>query len=74
MKHEDGLTDEQYSEYQALAAKYDQRAKPRKDATLNMRISSEMLEQIKALAANHGYDKYQTWVHDQLAKALDEAS
>lgn len=55
-----------------IAARYDQRA--RKDATLNMRISSVMLDEIKQAAEAEGYRKYQQWLHvvisDAVAKAL----
>ena len=69
-KHSDGLTDAQYAEYQAIAVKYDGRAKPRKDTTLNMRISSSELSLIKQAAQAQGYKKYQAWVHDVLLKAI----
>lgn len=55
-----------------IAARYDQRA--RKDATLNMRISSVMLDEIKQAADAEGYRKYQQWLYviisDAVAKAL----
>jgi predicted DNA binding CopG/RHH family protein len=70
-KTKQDLTDAQYDEYQAIAAKFDNEAKPRKDSTLNMRVSSDMLDRIKTVSAKAGYTKYQTWIHDLLAKELE---
>jgi predicted DNA binding CopG/RHH family protein len=60
MKHKDGLTDQEYTELQALAEKYDKRA--RKDTAINMRVSSDLLDEIKACAKAEGYPRYQTWL------------
>ena len=46
------------------------KVKTRKDSTLNMRISTELLEEIKAKAKQAGYTKYQAWVYDLLKKSM----
>jgi predicted DNA binding CopG/RHH family protein len=45
----------------------------RKDATLNMRISSQFLDDIKAAAQAQGFEKYQAWVSLALLDAVNEA-
>lgn len=45
-------------------------AKARKDATLNMRINSGLLDDIKAKAKEQGFDKYQTWLYLVLHDAV----
>jgi predicted DNA binding CopG/RHH family protein len=47
--------------------------KARKDATLNMRISSHELKRIKEAALAEGYEKYQEWVHLQLTRSVKRA-
>jgi predicted DNA binding CopG/RHH family protein len=53
------------------AEKHDKRA--RKDATLNMRISSDLLKEIQVVAKSQGFDKYQSWAHMVLEMAVAEA-
>jgi predicted DNA binding CopG/RHH family protein len=48
-------------------------ARARKDATLNMRINSIFLEEIKQAAKAQGFDKYQTWLALVLQDAVNEA-
>jgi predicted DNA binding CopG/RHH family protein len=45
----------------------------RKDATLNMRISSRFLDDIKEAAKSQGFEKYQAWVSLALLDAVNEA-
>ncbi len=53
---------------EALANQYDQRG--RKDATLNMRISSAELDDIKKAAEAAGFPKYQQWLHIIISDAV----
>lgn len=59
---------EDHPDLAAVAEKHDRRT--RKDATLNMRISSALLEEIKAAASADSYGKYQSWVTAVLEKAV----
>jgi predicted DNA binding CopG/RHH family protein len=70
LPHPDGLTDAEYDELQAIAAHHD--AKARKDATLNMRISSATLDRIKQAAEAQGFPKYQQWVGMVIDQALTQ--
>jgi predicted DNA binding CopG/RHH family protein len=69
--HSDGLTDVEYEDLQEIAARHDQ--KSRKDATLNMRMSSDTLSLIKEVARQNGYAKYQQWVNQVISDALLKA-
>jgi predicted DNA binding CopG/RHH family protein len=68
-----GMTPAEYAEVQVIAEKYDKEAPLRKDATLNMRISSQTLERVKQVAQKQGYSKYQAWVSRIIEQALNEA-
>ncbi len=46
----------------------------RKDASLNMRVSSQFLNDIKAAAKAQGFEKYQAWVSLVLLDAVNEAN
>lgn len=57
--------------YQSLGnVTVDKNLKFKKDTTLNMRISSSLLQEIKTMAATMGYSKYQRWVTDVLEQAV----
>lgn len=55
-----------------IAEKHDKRA--RKDATLNIPISSELLAEIKDVAKRQGFDDYLAWAHMVLEMAVDECN
>ena len=56
----------------AIAQKHAARA--RKDASLNMRISSSFLAEIKETALAEGFEQYQAWVHMVLEEAVGRHS
>lgn len=57
---------------QEIAEEHDRRA--RKDATLNMRVNSDFLADIKTAAKKQGFEKYQAWLTIIIQDAINEAN